>query len=598
MCRPSSRCAAIALLLSGIVLLGQGCPPTDLEFRAETFTADAGDDVYAQAGDEVLLTGKTDASDQSGMSFDWYQISGPKVEMFQVNHSAVYFVAPEDGTVCEFLLKISDVDGTFGTDSVMVHVGQAIDRASGMIVDAGKKQTVYPGDTVTLHGENCSHPEGLPLTYRWRQYLGPRVILKKPDTTNPYFTAPPVINNTVMGFTLEISVIGGREVLDTAEVLVALPEGQARAGRDIDQDDLVDIEDNCPAVYNPAQTDIDNDGTGDLCDECPTDPNKIEAGYCGCGSSEEDRDADTYPDCVDECPDDVYKYKEGQCGCGEADSDDDGDGTMDCLDECPYDSRKTEAGECGCGLADVDSDRDGFMDCVDLCPRDKNKSEPGDCGCGTADTDTDGDGWQDCAEECPEDANKIEPGACGCGISDGDSDEDGLIDCEESCPFDPEKTEPGVCGCGFADEDLDDDGEIDCQMRYVVVAGVGHEQVAVGASYDDIVAALGQPEDEYYYGYYADRYVSYYDNYGIDIYLINDAVYFVEYWDHSGLGLVEGIGFSSTREEVIAAYGDTYHNDRGTLYYYELGVAFAFDYDDTVFVYAVYDPEVYYYYND
>lgn len=38
------------------------------------------------------------------------------------------------------------------------------------------------------------------------------------------------------------------------------------AGPDGDGDGVLDDSDNCPAVYNPAQTDSDNDGQGDACD--------------------------------------------------------------------------------------------------------------------------------------------------------------------------------------------------------------------------------------------------------------------------------------------------------------------------------------------
>jgi hypothetical protein len=41
---------------------------------------------------------------------------------------------------------------------------------------------------------------------------------------------------------------------------------------DTDGDGIPDAQDNCPAIYNPAQTDTDGDGIGDLCDPCPLAP--------------------------------------------------------------------------------------------------------------------------------------------------------------------------------------------------------------------------------------------------------------------------------------------------------------------------------------
>jgi len=45
--------------------------------------------------------------------------------------------------------------------------------------------------------------------------------------------------------------------------------------------------DNCPAVYNPAQTDVDGDVIGDACDNCPNDtnPDQADADHDGLGDA-------------------------------------------------------------------------------------------------------------------------------------------------------------------------------------------------------------------------------------------------------------------------------------------------------------------------
>ncbi len=48
--------------------------------------------------------------------------------------------------------------------------------------------------------------------------------------------------------------------------------------------------------------DSDGDGTPDCIDSCPNDPNKTNAGSCGCDVQETDTDSDGTPDCVDACP--------------------------------------------------------------------------------------------------------------------------------------------------------------------------------------------------------------------------------------------------------------------------------------------------------
>ncbi|MCB0328691.1 MAG: exo-alpha-sialidase [Bdellovibrionales bacterium] len=101
-------------------------------------------------------------------------------------------------------------------------------------------------------------------------------------------------------------------------------------------------------------------------DDCPTDPNKTEAGICGCGVPDVDSDNDTVLDCLENCPFDSTKFEPGVCGCGVPDIDSDIDGVLDCNDGCPLDQNKTEAGVCGCGVLEYDGNKDGIMDCVDL----------------------------------------------------------------------------------------------------------------------------------------------------------------------------------------------------------------------------------------
>ena len=67
-------------------------------------------------------------------------------------------------------------------------------------------------------------------------------------------------------------------------------------------------------------------------DQCPDDPDKIDAGICGCGIPDDDTDQDGTPDCNDGCPDDPDKIEPGVCGCGTSDADSDGDGIPDCED--------------------------------------------------------------------------------------------------------------------------------------------------------------------------------------------------------------------------------------------------------------------------
>ncbi len=98
-------------------------------------------------------------------------------------------------------------------------------------------------------------------------------------------------------------------------------------------------------VTVPSDPDSDGDGTPDSVDECDADPEKTEAGECGCGVAETDTDDDNVPDCNDQCPEDPDKTTPGRCGCGELETDSDGDSLPDCIDDYPDDPDNGAGGE-------------------------------------------------------------------------------------------------------------------------------------------------------------------------------------------------------------------------------------------------------------
>jgi cytosine/adenosine deaminase-related metal-dependent hydrolase len=97
---------------------------------------------------------------------------------------------------------------------------------------------------------------------------------------------------------------------------------------DADGDGVPNVEDNCPAVFNPGrildggiQADNDNDAVGDACDLCPLEPYVTDC----TPPDPNDRDGDGIVNADDNCP---YHYNPGQ-----EDRDDDDKG--DLCDPCP-----------------------------------------------------------------------------------------------------------------------------------------------------------------------------------------------------------------------------------------------------------------------
>lgn len=168
---------------------------------------------------------------------------------------------------------------------------------------------------------------------------------------------------------------------------------------DADGDGVLNVDDNCPAGFNPGQADADGDGSGDACDNCPEQPNPFQ----------DDSDGDGVGEVCDNCPNaanaDQNDYDEDDIGdaCDNClfiinadQADDDGDGAGNPCDNCPGVPNPGQA----------DSDADGSGDSCDLCPGfDDN-----------ADADT--DGHPDSCDNCPDMSNPDQADGNGNSIGD------------------------------------------------------------------------------------------------------------------------------------------------------------------------------------
>lgn len=158
------------------------------------------------------------------------------------------------------------------------------------------------------------------------------------------------------------------QAFNTALTFTAVPLGTGTlSGIDRDDDGVLNGDDVCPAVADPAQVDTDGDGAGDACDE--------------------DDDGDGVPDAIDAFPMDPAAsvdtdgdgdpdgwnpgYTAGDTTTGLIeDLDDDGDGEPDTSDNCPLVPNVDQSDCDGDGIGDV-CDPD-FPVCIilgDLAPR-------------------------------------------------------------------------------------------------------------------------------------------------------------------------------------------------------------------------------------
>jgi len=240
-----------------------------------------------------------------------------------------------------------------------------------------------------------------------------------------------------------------------------VPDGIDDAIQDSDADGVLDLEDNCPDIYNPDQSnvaggiagdaceDTDEDGVNDSADPCPSEEiNDSDGdGYCVGRGFFASLDASLQGD-RDNCPATANDQADADLdGIGDA-CDDVGGAPPVCRKNCtPADSPAT-----------VDDDRDGLASDVD-----PNDNDP----------DIDGDGDLDGADNCISDPNpdQLDTDHDGAGDAcDDDDDADSVPDTVDNCDLianpdqtntDAVLTEAGVVSDGngdVCDADIDGDG--------------------------------------------------------------------------------------------------------------------------------------------
>ena len=278
---------------------------------------------------------------------------------------------------------------------------------------------------------------------------------------------------------------------DCASTSIAIRSvnGLERTPSDEDEDGVIDILDNCPAIPNADQNDNDTDGDGDACDpdddndgvldvpdNCQFLANADQADGDGDGlgdACDSDIDSDGVDNGVDNCPlvpNPAQVDTDGDGNGDACDTDDDGDGVLDDADNCPATPNLDQADNEFDGIGDVcdaDDDNDGVGDDVDNCPVTENTSqddtdfdENGDA----CDNDDDDDTVLDGDDNCPLISNMDQADEDGDGrgdVCDLDNDGDGIDDDVDNCPATPNFGQADFDGDGAGDacdSDIDNDG--------------------------------------------------------------------------------------------------------------------------------------------
>ena len=184
--------------------------------------ANAGIDQIVNESESVNLNGSLSSDSDGGSlaSYSWSQTAGTAVVLNGGSTATPSFTAPlvtTDETLV-FSLIVTDKDGGVSiADSVNITVSivNVLPTAN-----AGNDQVVNEGAIVDLDGQTSSDSDGSIDSFNWTQTAGTAVSVSGANTATPSFTAPSVISDTVLVFSLVVTDNNGDT--DTASVSITV----------------------------------------------------------------------------------------------------------------------------------------------------------------------------------------------------------------------------------------------------------------------------------------------------------------------------------------------------------------------------------------
>ena len=167
-----------------------------------TLEAIAGPDQNVNEGEEVVLEGSSEASEENlSLSYSWDQIGGIAVELSGADSQVASFSTSVDADAnLSFRLLVRDDSGLEATDELVV----GINNAPTAVIEG--TSSVVEGVGAILDGwQSTDSDGGSVVSYAWRQLAGNSATLFYEDQATVSFNAPSVSGDANLSFELAVT---------------------------------------------------------------------------------------------------------------------------------------------------------------------------------------------------------------------------------------------------------------------------------------------------------------------------------------------------------------------------------------------------------
>ena len=167
-----------------------------------TLEAIAGPDQNVNEGEEVVLEGSSEASEENlSLSYSWDQVGGIAVELSGADSQVASFSTSVDADAnLSFRLLVRDDSGLEATDELVV----GVNNAPTAVIEG--TSSVVEGVGAILDGwQSTDSDGGSVISYAWRQLAGNSATLFYEDQATVSFNAPSVSGDANLSFELAVT---------------------------------------------------------------------------------------------------------------------------------------------------------------------------------------------------------------------------------------------------------------------------------------------------------------------------------------------------------------------------------------------------------